>query len=104
MRRARVSTHGRRAGVLWELEPRKLYRFVYDAEYDGPPISLVLPVSDQTFEFSGFPPFFDGLLPEGPQLDALCRLRKLDRDDAFGQLMAVGLDVVGAVTIEEELP
>ncbi len=34
-------------------------------------------------------------------LDALLRKYKIDRNDYFGQLIKVGQDVVGAVTIEE---
>jgi serine/threonine-protein kinase HipA len=34
-------------------------------------------------------------------LEALLRQCKLDRNDYFGQLLRVGKDVVGAVTIEE---
>jgi serine/threonine-protein kinase HipA len=52
------------------------------------------------YEFKTFPPFFDGLLPEGAQLEGLLRLKKLDRSDYFGQLISVGQDLVGAVTVE----
>ena len=48
-----------------------------------------------------FPPFFDGLLPEGIQLEGLLKLKKIDRNDLFSQLMAVGEDVVGVVTLQE---
>ena len=37
-------------------------------------------------------------------LDGLLRQRKIDRDDLFGQLVAVGEDVVGAVTVFEGMP
>ncbi|WP_156812382.1 HipA N-terminal domain-containing protein [Legionella tunisiensis] len=43
---------------------------------------------------------FEGLLPEGIMLEALLRKYKIDRNDYFGQLILVGRDVVGAVTIE----
>ena len=36
-------------------------------------------------------------------LDGLLRQRKVDRGDLFGQLLAVGEDVVGAVTIIEDI-
>ena len=48
-----------------------------------------------------FPPFLDGLLPEGSQLEGLLKLKKIDRNDLFSQLMAVGEDVVGVVTLQE---
>jgi serine/threonine-protein kinase HipA len=34
-------------------------------------------------------------------LEALLRIRKIDRDDLFGQLVAVGADLVGAATVRE---
>ena len=40
-------------------------------------------------------------LPEGYNLEALLRTCKIDRDDLFSQLMAVGMDMVGAVTAQE---
>jgi serine/threonine-protein kinase HipA len=92
------------AGRLLEAERGTRYRFAYDAGYDGPPVSLTLPVGSGERVFDRFPPFFEGLLPEGGHLDSLLRLRKLDRDDLFGQLVVVGADLVGAVTVEEEAP
>jgi serine/threonine-protein kinase HipA len=97
---ARVLVHGRIAGTLEELERGRRYRFRYDEEYDGPPVSLALPVSDGSFDFEGFPPFFDGLLPEGVQLEALLRQAKIDASDYLSQIVAVGADLVGAVTVE----
>jgi len=91
------------AGQLIEMETDTRYRFVYEPEYKGSPISLTMPVRDETYEFYTFPPFFDGLLPEGFQLEALLRHRKLDRHDRFGQLLQVGSDTVGAVTVHEHL-
>ncbi len=102
MRRARVFVHNRLAGVLSEVEKGRSYLFEYQEGYDGPPVSLTMGREVRRYEFSGFPPFFDGLLPEGYQLEALLRLRKLDRDDMFGQLLAVGADMVGAVTVEAD--
>ena len=100
MRRARVLVHDRPAGVLEEVERSRRYRFVYDAGYDGPPVSLTMPAIQAGYAFDGFPPFFDGLLPEGMQLESLLRRRKIDRDDLFAQLVTVGADLVGAVTVE----
>jgi serine/threonine-protein kinase HipA len=59
-----------------------------------------MPVQQREWRFDRFPPFFDGLLPEGPQLQALLKIGKLDRTDFFGQLLAVGQDMVGDVTVE----
>lgn len=102
MRKARVYMHGVPAGILEEIEEGRLYRFTYDRNYDGPPISLTMSVKGETYEYHTFPPFFDGLLPEGVMLEGLLRQRKLDKDDLIGQLLAVGQDLVGAVTVEGE--
>jgi serine/threonine-protein kinase HipA len=60
-----------------------------------------MPVRERSFDFDRFPPFFDGLLPEGVLLEALLKRRKIDRHDYFGQILAVGEDLVGAVTVRE---
>ncbi len=92
------------AGILSESPKEKSYVFEYDKDYQGPPVSLSMPPSQKTYTFDAFPPFFEGVLPEGPQLEALLRLAKLDRNDYFGQLLTVGKDLVGAFSIEEDLP
>lgn len=98
MKRAEVYVSNILAGHLTEDNNR--FAFEYVEDYDGPPVSLTMPVSKQNFTFETFPPFFDGLLPEGQQLEGLLRQNKLDRSDYFSQLVAVGNDLVGAVTIK----
>ena len=100
MKYLHILMHGTLAGVLEEVEPGRSYRFSYDPGYTGPPISLTMPVQEEVFEFDRFPPFFDGLLPEGEMLKALLQQAKLDERDYMEQLLAVGVDLVGAVTIE----
>jgi len=102
MRTADVFVHGKLAGRLSEDEPGGPYTLSYAPEYDGPPVSLTMPVRTEPYSFKHFPPFFDGLLPEGWQLDALLKRQKLDRKDFMGQLLAVGEDMVGAVTVAPE--
>jgi serine/threonine-protein kinase HipA len=100
MRRARVFVHGLAAGILEELDSKRC-RFIYDDAYAGAPVSLNMPASQRIYEFDAFPPFFDGLLPEGFQLEALLKQHKIDRRDYFAQLVTVGHDLVGNVTVEE---
>ena len=100
MRSALVRVDGERAGLLEEHPPSR-FVFRYFEGYDGPPVSLTMPVSAREIVFDDFPAFFEGLLPEGAMLDGLLRHRKIDHRDYFGQLLAVGEDVVGAVTIVE---
>jgi serine/threonine-protein kinase HipA len=101
MRRASVFVNGIPAGVLEEVERGKQYTFRYHDGYLGDPVSLTMPVEQGAFVFAEFPPFFDGVLPEGALLEALIKQAKVDRNDHFGQLVVVGKDLVGDVTAEE---
>jgi serine/threonine-protein kinase HipA len=103
MRQAIISVDHHEAGVLTEVQPGRKYRFVYNPGYRGNSVSLTLPVRPEAYEFDTFPPFFDGLLPEGYQLEGLLKFGKIDRNDLFSQLMAVGEDMVGNVTAKEVL-
>ena len=101
MRKAEVYQLGVLAGWLEE-SGENSWRFRYVTGYDALPVSLSMPVRDEPYEFPGkFPPAFEGLLPEGMQLEALLRIAKLDARDYFGQLMAVGGDVVGSLTFRQ---
>ena len=99
MKLARIYQQNQLAGLL-EARDDGTYRFAYDDAFRGEPVSLTMPTSQRVWEFPRFPAPFEGLLPEGVQLDALLRLRKLDRNDLFSQLLAVGRDVVGSLRIE----
>lgn len=99
MRTARIFLNNIPAGQLEESGNGK-FRFSYFEDYHGEAISLTMPVSKRIYDFDNFPPFFDGLLPEGFQLEALLRRHKIDRKDYFTQLVTVGKDLVGAVTVE----
>ena len=101
MRKAEVFVHGKKAALLYEKENPIRYLLEYRDGYEGEPVSLTLPTSQRAFEFDGFPAFFEGLLPEGGQLEGLLRREKLDRSDYFGQLVFLGNDLVGAVTVRE---
>jgi serine/threonine-protein kinase HipA len=101
MRQVRVLVNGIPAGVLQELERGKQYIFRYFNDFKGPPVSLTMPLKQREHEFDAFPPFFEGVLPEGVMLEGLLRIEKIDKDDLFSQLIAVGKDLVGAVTVED---
>lgn len=57
MRKARVFVHGIAAGVLEQLDHG--YRFSYQPDYQGPPVSLTMPIKKAVYEFEQFPPFVD---------------------------------------------
>jgi serine/threonine-protein kinase HipA len=99
-RGAVVWQHGIPAGRLAEGAAGG-WSFAYLPGYAGPPVSLALPLRAEPYDFAAFPPFLEGLLPEGPQLEAILRKHKIDRADCFRQLIIVGQDVVGSLTIEE---
>lgn len=101
MRSAKVYINRVEAGILSELDFGKKYRFDYLEGYSGDPVSLTMPTIQRSYAYDGFPPFFDGLLPEGYQLEGLLKFRKIDRNDFFSQFLAVGDDLVGNITIRE---
>lgn len=99
MRRAIVFVHGKRAGILSEISDND-YSFEYDEDYEGAAVSLTMPTSHKKYTYKSFPPFFEGLLPEGVMLEGLLRIGKIDKKDYFSQLIATGNDLVGAVTVK----
>ena len=101
MRKAKVFVKGIEAGILTEFVQGKEYLFEYLDRYDGLEVSRTMPKSIKVYKFDKFPPFFDGLLPEGIQLEGLLKIRKIDKHDYFSQLIAVGEDMVGVVTVKE---
>ena len=101
MRRAKVFVKGVEAGSLTEVIQGREYVVEYIDSYYGIDISRTMSIKQKVYKFDRFPPFFDGLLPEGIQLEGLLKIKKIDKHDYFSQLIAVGNDMVGAVTIKE---
>jgi serine/threonine-protein kinase HipA len=99
MRKAIVYVHNNRAGVLAEVSPTEYY-FEYDDNYKGDSVSLTMPINQKKYCYNSFPPFFDGLLPEEFMLEGLLKNANIDANDYFSQLIAVGDNLVGAVTVE----
>lgn len=90
---------GALAGYLEEMG-EGAWRFTYCPDYVGPAVSLTLPLRSEPYTFDRFPSVFEGLLPEGVQLEAVLRKHKIDRDDPYSQLIVVGADMVGSLTVE----
>jgi len=101
MRQAKVYIDSVEAGILTEIEFKLKYSYEYHPEYSGRPVSLTMPTNQKLYEFYSFPPFFDGLLPEGHQLEGLLKFGKVDRNDFFSQLITVGEDLIGNITVIE---
>ena len=84
------------------------YLFAYRPEYlarsGARAVSLTLPLRSEPFESPVLFPFFSGLLAEGNLKELQCRLLRIDPDDDFTRLLkTTRQDVVGAVTVEEEM-
>jgi len=101
MRKVKVYVNGIEAGIFSEIMQGAEYTFEYHEGYDGLEVSRTMLPSQKNYTFTKFPPFFEGLLPEGIQLEGLLKLNKIDRNDFFSQLISVGDDVVGVVTVKE---
>jgi len=101
MRKARIHVKGAEAGTLTEVQQGKEYLFEYLDGYEGLEVSRTMPKNIKVYKFDKFPPFFEGLLPEGIQLEGLLKIKKVDKKDYFSQLIAVGDDMVGVVTVKE---
>ena len=78
MRKAIILLHNQEAGQLVE-EDNETYTFVDNDSYVSEAISLTMPVSQKIYSFNEFPPFFEGLLPEGIMLEGLLKIKKLDK-------------------------
>jgi len=90
------------AGIL--IEDDEGYHFRYTKKYissESPePVSLTLPLSENTYHNNVLFPFFDGLIPEGWLLDIAERNWKIDARDRMSVLLATCRDCIGAVSIE----
>ena len=101
MRKAKVFVKDIVAGTLVEISQGKDYVFEYLEGYKGLEVSRTMMPHKRKYTYDKFPPFFEGLLPEGIQLDGLLKIKKIDKDDLFAQLLAVGDELVGVITLEE---
>ena len=96
-----VLLDGERVGTIQEIEVGT--RFTYDAAWlartGAEPVSLTLPLRPEPYDSRSLHPFFENLLPEGWLLEIATSRLKIPKDDAFGLLLAVCADCIGAVEI-----
>lgn len=92
------------AGVLSETDEG--YSFSYASDYlsieNAGPVSLTLPLTEETYTSKTLFPYFDGIIPEGWLLDVVSRNWKIDPNDRFGLLLVACKDSIGNVSIKEE--
>jgi len=102
MKRAKIYMHDSWAGTL--IEDDEGFHFKYEKKYletDKPePISLTLPLTEDTYHSKVLFPFFDGLIPEGWLLDIAEKNWKFDIRDRMSILLVTCLDCIGAVSVE----
>ena len=102
-RKADIYVHDTKAGILEETETG--YRFRYTSDYlsqiDAEPVSLTLPLQDESFESQVLFPFFDGLIPEGWLLDVVEEAWKVNPKDRMGLLLVSCRDTIGHVSVRE---
>ena len=97
------------AGSL-ALDRHGAMRFAYDgawvADPDRPPVSFSLPKRPESYSTRLCTPFFEGLLPEGTQRDAVAAALGVSSANTFRLLAGLGEEVAGALTLcpEGEVP
>lgn len=78
-------------------------RFTYEDRWieDGsaPPISFSLPKRPESFSVRLCLPFFEGLLPEGTQRDAVAAALGVSASNTFRLLAGLGAELAGALTL-----
>ncbi len=85
-------------------------RFAYDGDWVAdparPPVSFSLPKRPESFSARLCAPFFEGLLPEGAQRDAVAAALGVSSTNTFRLLAALGEEVAGALALcpEGEVP
>lgn len=82
------------------------YELRYLPEYlERPACRMVcyqLPPRQEAYYSEHLFPFFESLLPEGENLERICRELKLDEHDRFAQLLRLARhDTIGDVTVRE---
>ena len=106
MRTAKVLYKNEIAGTLTDTESAEGYLFQYDPAYlekdTAKPVSLTLPLQENTFKSKILFPFFDGLIPEGWLLNIAVKNWKINQRDRFGLLLVMCNDCIGCVSIETQ--
>ncbi len=91
-----VFVAGAHAGEL-RLSPEGALSFAYDSSYQGPDLSVALPVSRQVFTGKTVHAWFDNLLPDSPQVRQGMAAEAGTSTGTFPLLSYFGLDLPGAV-------
>lgn len=66
------------------------------------PLSVNLPVRTEPYDNAACRPFFDNLLPEGSWRQSICRQLRIDENNDFQLLVAIGAECAGAVSLHPD--
>lgn len=99
-RQAEIYFEKELAGILEETDEG--YLFQYEKNYQGPSVSLTLPLRAEAYESKILFPFFDGLIPEGWLLHLVESNWKINPRDRMGLLLNLCEDTIGAISIKEK--
>jgi serine/threonine-protein kinase HipA len=103
MRSAKVLFKDEEAGILTQRDDGNFTFQYHEAWIENkakPSIGLSLPVNGKAFHSKFLFPFFFNMLPEGPNMQAVCKLNNIDANDYFGLLVTTAkTDSIGAVRV-----
>ena len=100
MRACKVFVHDMEAGFLQETDDRK-YVFAYNANYQGEPVCIAMPVRQEPYRSDRLFPYFFNMLSEGANRQVQSTLLHIDENDDFGIMLATAQhDTIGAVTVK----
>lgn len=104
MRQGEIWVDKNLAGLLSEDEEG--YHFTYSPNYlnmgNAVPVSLTLPLEEDTYHSDFLFPFFDGLIPEGWLLEIAQKNWKLNPRDRMGLLLTTCKDCIGNISVLEK--
>lgn len=78
---------------------KRQYILKYSSSYHGDGVSVTIPNIRAPYYFDSLPPFFEGLLPEGPQLEWALEQCSGEQEPLFQVLLHAGGDTVGNVQV-----
>ena len=92
-----ATINGKVAGTLWQ-DQQGIAHFAYDPSYHGAPLSIALPLKNQSFHNIELLPYLFGLLPDSErQRSAIAREFGIRPNNAIAMLEHIGLDCPGGV-------
>jgi serine/threonine-protein kinase HipA len=104
MKKGKVYYNDILCGYIIEEEDEYIFRYTdeYFSNKNNLPISLTLPLSQQTYKSNVLFPFFDGLIPEGYLLEVALRKYSISPMDRMALLLKLCKDTIGVASILED--